>query len=44
MFKTAAQNILDTKESAVAVLGSATAFDKAEKEGLKFNREPLLKT
>jgi Zn-dependent M16 (insulinase) family peptidase len=38
-----AQKILDTKESAVAVLGSAAAFDGAEKEGVKFEREPLLK-
>jgi len=38
-----AQKILDTKETAIAVLGSAAAFDGAEKEGVKFNREPLLK-
>jgi Zn-dependent M16 (insulinase) family peptidase len=37
-----AQKILDTKESAVAVLASAAAFDGAEKEGVKFIREPLL--
>jgi presequence protease len=41
--KKTAQKILDTKESAVAVLGSAAAFDGAEKEGLSFNRESLLK-
>ncbi|MBN2188840.1 MAG: insulinase family protein [Chitinispirillaceae bacterium] len=39
-----ARKILDTKESAAAVLGSAAAFDKAENEGIHFNREPLLKT
>ena len=41
--KKTAQKILDTKESAVAVLASAAAFDGAEKEGVKFEREPLLK-
>jgi presequence protease len=42
--KNAAQKVLDTKESATAALGSAAAFDRAEKDGLKFNREPLLRT
>ena len=37
-----AEKILDTEESAVAVLGSAAAFDGAEKEGLKFERESLI--
>lgn len=41
--KKAAQKILDTKKSAVAVLGSAAALDAAEKEGISFKREPLLK-
>jgi Zn-dependent M16 (insulinase) family peptidase len=41
--KMTAQKLLATKESAIAVLGSAAAFDGAEKEGLKFEREPLLK-
>jgi Zn-dependent M16 (insulinase) family peptidase len=38
-----ARKILATRESATVILGSAAAFDAAEKEGLKFEREPLLK-
>ena len=39
--KRAAQ-LLNEKESAVTVLGSTDAFDKAEKEGCKLSRESLL--
>ena len=37
-----AGQLLDEKGSAVTVLGSTDAFDNAEKEGLKLNREQLL--
>jgi presequence protease len=37
-----ARKILETKVTATAVLGSAAAFDAAEKEGLKIEREPLI--
>jgi presequence protease len=37
-----ARRILDTKESAIAVLGNVAAFERAEKEGWKFERETLL--
>ena len=37
-----AVQLLDEKESAVTVLGSFDAFDKAEKEGCKLSRESLL--
>lgn len=38
----AAQNLLEGPDTAVTVLGSPTAFDAAEKEGMGFSREPLL--
>ena len=41
--KKIARKILDTKDSAIAVLGSAASFDAAAKEGWAFEREPLLK-
>ncbi len=41
--KRAAQ-LLDEKESAITVLGSTDAFDNAEKEGFKLNREHLLES
>jgi Zn-dependent M16 (insulinase) family peptidase len=41
--KKTARKILDTRESAVAVLGSAAALDSAEEKGLSFDRQPLLK-
>ena len=37
-----ARQLLDEKETVVTVIGSAAAFDKAEKEGLHLNREKLL--
>ncbi len=37
-----AGNILATEASAVTVLGSIAAFEGAETEGLRFDREPLL--
>jgi Zn-dependent M16 (insulinase) family peptidase len=37
-----AENIVRIKASAVAVLGNAASFDGAEKEGMAFEREPLL--
>jgi hypothetical protein len=41
--RNAARRILDTRESSVVVLGSAAALDGAKREGLAFDREPLLK-
>jgi presequence protease len=38
----AALSVLASPRFAVAALGSAAAFDKAEKEGVKLKREPLL--
>ncbi|MBN1308049.1 MAG: insulinase family protein [Chitinispirillaceae bacterium] len=37
-----ARSILDAQESATTVLGSAAAFEQAEKEGFVCGREPLL--
>jgi Zn-dependent M16 (insulinase) family peptidase len=37
-----AMQLLDEKETAVTVIGSASAFDQAEKEGLQLTREKLL--
>jgi Zn-dependent M16 (insulinase) family peptidase len=37
-----AQRLLDEKETAITILGSSSAFDKAEKEGLEVRREKLL--
>ncbi|MBN1131418.1 MAG: insulinase family protein [Chitinispirillaceae bacterium] len=39
---TAAQSVLSAPTSAIAILGSAAAFDDAEKTGVRFLREPLL--
>jgi hypothetical protein len=40
--KRSAEKLLATTASAIAVLGNAVSFDKAEKEGIHFKREPLL--
>jgi len=37
-----AQKILESEDSTVTVIGSIAAFEAAEAEGLKFDREPLL--
>ena len=37
-----ARRLLEEKETVVTVIGSASAFDKAEKEGLSLTREKLL--
>jgi Zn-dependent M16 (insulinase) family peptidase len=37
-----ARSILDSKEHATTILGSAAAFDQAGKDGFICNREPLL--
>ncbi|MBD3319997.1 MAG: hypothetical protein GF350_02775, partial [Chitinivibrionales bacterium] len=37
------RGILEQKESAITVLGNATSFSEAEKEGITLFREPLLK-
>ena len=39
-----ARFLLDNNDTSVTVLGSASAFDAAEKENFFFNREPLLDT
>lgn len=40
--KRLARQLLEEKQTAVTVIGSAAAFDKAEKEGLMLTREKLL--
>jgi hypothetical protein len=40
--KNVARQLLEEKQTAVTVIGSASAFDKAEKKGLKLKREKLL--
>jgi len=40
--KRAAERVLSSRESAVTVLGSAAAFDKAASNGVAFEREKLL--
>lgn len=40
--KIAAQQILDTKENVISVLGGGGAFDAAQNSGFDFQREPLL--
>lgn len=40
--KEAADKVLSSKESVITVLGSSSAFDRAEESGLKFDREQLL--
>jgi Predicted Zn-dependent peptidases, insulinase-like len=40
--KRVARQLLEEKQTAVTVIGSVSAFDKAEKEGFMFKREKLL--
>ncbi|NLD94981.1 MAG: hypothetical protein GX639_20185 [Fibrobacter sp.] len=37
-----AESILNSKESIISVIGGSAAFDIAEKDGHRFNREPLI--
>jgi hypothetical protein len=37
-----ARQLLDEKETAVTMLGSPSAFDKAQQDGLDMRREKLL--
>jgi hypothetical protein len=37
-----AQRLLNTGDSAITIIGSSSAFDKAKNEGLEIIQEPLI--